>query len=77
MCSAPPTHPRLEFSLPPSSVRLLLDDDHLPLGQGELLLAGGVIGGDHCGQLELLARLVLRKVIMKSCIERLEIVKRL
>ena len=37
----------------------LLDDDHLPLGEGQLLLAGGVIRGDHCGKLKLLPGLIL------------------
>ena len=36
-----------------------LDDDHLPLGEGQLLLAGGVIGRDHRGELQLLPGLIL------------------
>ena len=36
-----------------------LDDDHLPLGEGQLLLARGVIRGDHRGKLQLLPRLIL------------------
>ena len=36
-----------------------LDDDHLPLGEGQLLLARGVVRGDHRGKLQLLPRLIL------------------